>query len=192
MKGSRFLATAAAADTAEEAEALRGEARRRHHAATHHVYAWRGVDGSWRSDDDGEPPGTAGRPVLSALASAGLRRAAVVVVRWFGGTELGTGGLARAYREAAREAVARVPTRVARPGRRMELRYRYEDTGAVMRVLEASGAVREGARYGSEAVIELAVPLDEVDDLVRALRDATAGRAAAEVGEGVVLVPTRG
>lgn len=192
MRGSRFLATASAADPAGDAEELREEARRRHHDATHHVYAWRGLDGSWRCDDDGEPSGTGGRPALSALEGADLRRVAVVVVRWFGGTKLGTGGLARAYREAARASVERLPTRVARPGRRMEVRHGYGDTGAVMRVLEASGAVRRGGRYGKEAVVELVVPLEEVEALLRALRDATGGRAEADVAGGVVLVPARG
>lgn len=192
MRGSRFLATASAADTADRALELRGAARRRHHDATHHVVAWRGADGSWRCDDDGEPSGTAGRPVLSALDEAGLRRAVVVVVRWFGGTELGTGGLARAYREAARAALARLPTREAVPGRRMKVRYGYGDTGPVMRVLDGSGAVREGTRYREEATVELSVPLDEVDPLVRSLRDATGGRASTEVSGGVVLVPSRG
>lgn len=166
--------------------------RRRHHDASHHCYAVRPVRGDARWDDDGEPSGTAGRPILSAIEGAGLFDAAVVVVRWFGGTELGTGGLSRAYRRVAEEALGALPTVRCRPGRRFDVRYDYDDTGAVMRVLEASGAVRRDEAYGDRASVTVDVPEAELEGLRRRLLGATSGRAeVASAGE-AVLVPEAG
>ena len=81
--------------------------KKEYHDARHHCYAYRiGLDGStWRANDDGEPSGSAGRPILGQIDSAGLSDILVVVVRYFGGTLLGTGGLMVAYREASKEAL---------------------------------------------------------------------------------------
>ena len=189
MKGSRFLARAFRARDDAAARRAREEARSRHHDATHHCYAVRPVRGDARWDDDGEPSGTAGRPILSAIEGAGLFDAAVVVVRWFGGTELGTGGLARAYGDAAEEALSGLPSTRCRPGRRMEVEYAYDDTGAVMRAVEASPAVRRDESYGERAVLVVDVPEAGVEALGRRLRDATSGRAELRSTGEAVLVP---
>lgn len=189
VKGSRFLARAFRARDEEEAREARREARDRDHDATHHCYAVRPVHGDSRWDDDGEPSGTAGRPILSAVEEAGLFDAAVVVVRWFGGTELGTGGLSRAYGRAASEALAGTPTVRCAPGRRLEVTFGYDDTGAVMRAVEASAAVRGEAEYDDRVTLGLEVPEADVEALRRRLRDATSGRAElSDTGTGV-LVP---
>ena len=192
MKGSRFLARAFRARDDGAARRIRDEARSEHHDATHHCYAVRPVRGDARWDDDGEPSGTAGRPILSAIEAAGLFDAAVVVVRWFGGTELGTGGLARAYGEAAEAAVDGLPSVRCRPGRRMELEYAYDDTGAVMRAVDASAAVRRDESYGDRAVLTVDVPESEVEGFRRRLRDATSGRAELRPTGEAVLVPEGG
>jgi len=102
-KGSRFLALAYPAGSEQQAEGYVEGLRKRFHDATHHCYAWRlGVAGErTRSNDDGEPSGSAGRPIMGRIVSAGLTDVAVVVVRWFGGTKLGVPGLTKAYRESA-------------------------------------------------------------------------------------------
>lgn len=106
-RGSKFLAYAWPVRTEEEAlehlEALRKE----HFKARHHCFAWRlGPDGSrFRANDDGEPSGTAGRPILGQIDSFNLTNVVIVVVRYFGGTLLGASGLIQAYREAAAEAL---------------------------------------------------------------------------------------
>lgn len=110
-RGSKFLAFAYPVRTEEEAlervEALRKE----HFKARHHCFAWRlGLDGQrFRANDDGEPSGTAGRPILGQIDAAGLTDVAVVVVRYFGGTLLGTSGLIQAYRESAADALRQAP-----------------------------------------------------------------------------------
>lgn len=192
VKGSRFRARVFGADGPEQARELRARARREHHDATHHVYAWRGLGDEARFDDDGEPSGTAGRPALGALRRAGLRRTGVVVVRWFGGTELGTGGLARAYGRVADRAVEEVPRRSAVPGRRVRVRHAYPDTGPVSSIVERSTAVRISAEWGEEATLVLAVPEGEVEALERALRDATGDRVRVEAQPETILVPIQG
>jgi putative IMPACT (imprinted ancient) family translation regulator len=179
VRGSRFLALVAPCVRPEEAEELRARARREHHDATHHVLAARPLDGPEHFDDDGEPAGTGGRPVLGAIEAAGLTGTSVVVVRWFGGTKLGTGGLARAYAEAAAAALARVRVRRVRPAAGLEIVHGWEDTGAVSRILEAHGARRVGERHAAAATIDVVVPRDRLDRLVRDLIDATSGRARA-------------
>ncbi len=110
-RGSKFFAYAWPATTEEEAlrhlEALRKE----HFKARHHCFAWRlGLDGQrFRANDDGEPSGTAGRPILGQIDAAGLTDVIVVVVRYFGGTLLGASGLIQAYRESAADALRLAP-----------------------------------------------------------------------------------
>ena len=106
-RGSKFLAYAWPVRSEEEALAHLEWLRKEHFKARHHCFAWRlAPDGSrFRANDDGEPSGTAGRPILGQIDSFGLTDVVVVVVRYFGGTLLGTSGLIQAYREATAEAL---------------------------------------------------------------------------------------
>jgi putative IMPACT (imprinted ancient) family translation regulator len=107
-KASVFLAELHPAADAEAREQILATLRRRDHDATHHCSAWRaGVPAeTWGCDDDGEPSGTAGKPMLRVLEGAELTDCLAVCIRWFGGTKLGTGGLVRAYTEAIKGAIA--------------------------------------------------------------------------------------
>ncbi len=137
-RGSRFIAFVRAVSSENEARDFRTEIRRRFHDATHHVLAARLAAGAELLDDDGEPSGTGGRPVLDALAGSGLTDAAVVVTRYFGGTKLGTGPLARAYAGTGFGGTAKIgawgqappPLRLRRHGRRHACARRRE-CGAV-------------------------------------------------------------
>jgi uncharacterized YigZ family protein len=107
-RASRFFAHAIPVETTEQAQDAVAQLRRHHHDATHLVFAWRiGAPGSEavRASDAGEPPGTAGKPILGAIESSGLSDVLVAVAREFGGTKLGTAGLVRAYRSAAQAAI---------------------------------------------------------------------------------------
>ncbi len=190
-KGSRFLAVAAPAATADEAREAREAERRLHHDATHHVFAWRSADGDERWDDDGEPSGSGGRPVLGAIDAAQLADVVVVVTRWFGGTKLGTGGLGRAYGGAAALALAAAPAARVRAGRVLRVRHGWEDAGAVAAVLDGAGALRVAERYDTGAELDVAVPRQEADGLAAALREATAGRARVVALPGGIRVPCR-
>lgn len=112
-KSSKFLSFAHHVESIEEAKSIVAKYKKEHHKARHVCFAYRlGTDGSiYRAADDGEPAGTAGKPILKQLEGAGLTNSMVVVVRYFGGTLLGTGGLVRAYKEAAADVLSRAAIR---------------------------------------------------------------------------------
>ena len=107
-KGSKFLAYAYFVSNETDIKEKLDLLKKEHFKATHHCYAYRlGTDGkNYRSNDDGEPSGTAGRPILGQIDSFGLTNLLIVVVRYYGGTKLGTSGLINAYRESAKEALS--------------------------------------------------------------------------------------
>jgi uncharacterized YigZ family protein len=189
VKGSRFIAVARPAEDLAQAAGCREAERRRFHDATHHVYAALLRTGDQRFDDDGEPSGTAGRPTLAAIERAGVVDVAVVVTRYYGGTKLGTGGLARAYGSAADLALEQIPARAVVSGRRVVLKYGYADTGAVTRLVEASGARRQDERYGDRVELEVALPASRVAHLRADIAEATAGRAGLAELPGEMLLP---
>ena len=189
VKGSRFIAITRPVSDLAQAAGYREAERRRFHDATHHVYAALLRGGDQRFDDDGEPSGTAGRPTLAAIERAGLSDVAVIVTRYFGGTRLGTGGLGRAYGEAADLALERTAARTVVPGRRVLLKYSYADTGAVTRSVEANGATRLHERYGDLAELEVALPAARVEVLRAEVTETTGGRAELVELPGEMLLP---
>lgn len=187
-RGSRFLAFAAPARTALEARAIRDGERARFHDATHHVWAFRGSNGEERWDDDGEPAGTGGRPILAAIESGGVFDVSVVVTRWYGGTKLGTGGLSRAYGGVAASTIEALELVAVRSGRILRLRYDWSDTGAVARTLDAFGARRVEERHAERAELDVAIPDVDTGALLAALQEATGGRIATSILDGSVWV----
>jgi uncharacterized YigZ family protein len=171
-KGSRFLAILGPAADEGGAKARLGALEREFPDATHHCWAWRlGDPPRERSSDAGEPAGTAGVPILQVLRGAGLSDVLAVVVRWFGGTRLGKGGLARAYAAAAREALPRLPVAVRVPTARLALRVPYERVGAVKRLVHPPAVELESEEYGEDARLVLTVHEDRMGALREALAD---------------------
>lgn len=157
--------------------------RAEHPHARHAAWALRLAGGLERASDDGEPAATAGAPCLEALRAAGVCDAGVAVVRYFGGTLLGRGGLIRAYGAAARQAVAAAGVRERRPHAVIALALPYPDWPAVMAWLErVPGVVLRGAEYAEAVRAEVLIDLLAADPqaVVAELRERTAGRAAAE------------
>ncbi len=177
IKGSRFIASVAIAASAESATAFVAAVGEEVRDATHNCFAWRlGVEDAFRYSDDGEPSGTAGRPILQQIDGRRLTGVAVVVSRWFGGTKLGTGGLLRAYSAAAaavldRAGVVEVPVVAV-----LRLAYGYGETGAVQGVLASFDLAAGRSEYGAAVEAELAVPVERVEEVRRALGEATGGR----------------
>ena len=175
VKHSRFLAIAAPVDSPEAALAFVAETG--DPAATHNCWAYR-IGGLYRSSDDGEPAGTAGRPILSAIDGQGLDQVIVVVTRWYGGIKLGAGGLVRAYGGCAAECL--------RPARRRKLiaylectlEFGFADTGAVHDGLAAHSAEKLDEQFtAAGSRLRIRLPADRLDDLAHHLRDATRDRA---------------
>ena len=175
VKHSRFLAQAAPA--AAPAAALAFLEAVADPAATHNCWAYR-IGAEYRSSDDGEPAGTAGRPILAAIDGQGCDRVMVVVTRWYGGIKLGAGGLARAYGGAAAECLrtaARAPIVAMREA---TVRAGFEDLGAVHAALAAFGAEKLEERFDADGlVVRLSLPANRFDALRVHLRDATRDRA---------------
>ncbi len=184
VKGSRFLATLAPVATREEAEALVQRVRKELHDARHTCFAYRlGPDArDFRSSDDGEPSGSAGKPMLAQLEGAELTDVVAVVTRWFGGTKLGVGGLVRAYGGAVAAALERAEVREVVLTERVVVRYPYVCTGAVEPLLASFGLRPVESEWGADARLVLDVPIARVDALLDELRERTAGRARAERG----------
>lgn len=137
-KGSKFLAFAEAVTSENEAKTILEKYRKQYHDASHHCYAWAigPARESQRMNDDGEPSGTAGRPIFGQILSFGLTDLIVVVVRYFGGTKLGAGGLINAYKSATRDAleVAEILTKTV--NELYEIEFAYPATNEVMRIVK--------------------------------------------------------
>ena len=137
-KGSKFLAFAYPVRTEEEFLDQIDALKKQHPKARHFCYAYRlGADQyNFRANDDGEPSGTAGRPILGAIDSAGLSDVGVVVVRYFGGTKLGASGLIQAYKQAASDALEKVSKKDVYITRSCRLHFNYSHMGIIMNVLK--------------------------------------------------------
>lgn len=172
---SRFVADARPIESIEDAAAALADARRTE--ATHHCWAWRLGD-EYRSSDDGEPAGTAGRPILAAIDGQGFDRIVVVVTRWYGGINLGAGGLVRAYGGCAAECLRTAPRRMLIAMTDIGIAFGFEDTGAVRGVLDAFDAHATAPVFDAAgAHLRVQVPSDIVEPLKARLRDATRDRA---------------
>jgi len=174
VKNSRFLAQAAAVTSPDQAlDFIRTVA---HPDATHNCWAYR-IDANYRSSDDGEPAGTAGRPILAAIDGQGYDRVAVVVTRWYGGIKLGAGGLVRAYGGCVAECLRGAERELLVVLTQLTLAFPFHDTGAVHATLAAHSAQRLDETYDAEGVrLRLQLPRDAVDTLLLQLRDATRDR----------------
>lgn len=173
VKHSRFLAVAGPAGNPEAAAEF--IARVSTPDATHNCWAWR-IGGLYRSSDDGEPAGTAGRPILAAIDGQGLDETVVVVTRWYGGIKLGAGGLVRAYGGCAAECLRTAPRRTLIEYVHLRLAYPFEHTGAVHAALAQHGADKLSEDFAADGgSLLLRVPADAVGPLQLQLRDSTRG-----------------
>ena len=181
-KGSRFIAEVFRIDSADAADARLERVRRREHAATHHCSAYRlGVECDvFRYDDDGEPSGTAGIPILRQIDARALTNVLVVVTRYFGGTKLGTGGLARAYGAAAADALDEAGAVEREIRTRIQVRFAYDDTAPAMQVINQFGAHVEASEYSTVTELVVAVRRSLAADFRHAFRDALGGRGHVE------------
>jgi uncharacterized YigZ family protein len=178
VRRSRFLCTLRRVDDEAAARALVEGLRKEHWDARHHCSAF--VLGPppnpvERSSDDGEPAGTAGAPMLEVLRGRGLSDVAAVVTRWFGGTLLGTGGLARAYGDAVRAAVDAAGTVRRELVREHAVLLDHADAGRVESELRSRGLSVLGATYGATVELRLAVPPDGEPALAGHLAELTGG-----------------
>lgn len=173
IKGSVFIAYAARTETTEDAFIFLRELAERHADASHLCWAYR-IGGNYRFSDAGEPGGTAGQPIYRAIEGQSLNEVTVGVVRYFGGTKLGAGGLVRAYGGVAAEALRTAVKRQETPQMEAEVCVPFTRVGAVYHVLDLVGATDRRERYddqGLHLIVRIAQhDLARLEDL---LRDAT-------------------
>ncbi len=181
-KKSRFIAHVQATCTEEAAAAFIEAEKKRYWDARHHCYAYIiGEQGETvRYSDDGEPSGTAGRPILEVLTGSGIRNLTLVVTRYFGGTLLGTGGLVRAYTQAAQAGLADSRVAVMRYGHTLTVETDYHGIGKIQYLLGQRGIPIEDSVYTEQVTVRFHVPCEEKDKLIKDITEATAG--AAKVG----------
>jgi len=176
-RDSVFIGRASPVDSVETAERFIDDVRAEHDDATHNVPAYRVRTDPFReyATDDGEPSGSAGKPILSMLQGRELQNVAVVVTRYYGGTELGIGGLVRAYTRAAADAVDTAVVVDRAPRERLFAVVEYDDSGTVRGILESEGVAFD-AEYTERVRFEIVVPVDDAAALCDRLRSATSGR----------------
>ena len=184
-KKSRFIAEVFPVSNEEEAFAHLEEIRKKHWDARHHCWAY--VIGrnpaAERMSDDGEPAGTAGKPILEVLRGKKLTDVFVVVTRYFGGTLLGTGGLVRAYTSAAAEALAHTVIITKIPGFKLKIITDYTGLGKIQYILGQRGLSVLDTVYTDKVELTVLVPDDEEGFLMKELMEGTNGQAMTEKTE---------
>lgn len=170
--GSRFIALAYPVESEEQVKEIVAGLRKEYHDARHHCYAYRiGLTGDkWRANDDGEPSGSAGRPILGQIDSAGLSDILVVVVRYFGGIKLGIPGLIRAYKTSTADALANAARREKTAGEWARLDFPYADLPAVMKLVKDMNLPQRSQSFQEDCRLEVFVRLGQKDDFLERIR----------------------
>ena len=178
-KKSRFIASIFPVQSEEEALENIARIRKEHYDARHNCFAYVIGDNNEteRCSDDGEPSGTAGRPILDVLTGNGIHNAAAVVTRYFGGTLLGTGGLVRSYTAAVKDALEHCVLLEQCRGFRLRVRMDYNDVGRLQHLFRTMELTELDTIYGAEVEEVLLVPSDRIDRAEDEITEKTAGRA---------------
>lgn len=178
-KKSRFIATVRPIETEEEAIEFIAKMKKKYWDARHNCYAY--VAGKnqelQRCSDDGEPNGTAGRPMLDVLLREEIHDAVVVVTRYFGGTLLGTGGLVRAYQKATQEGLANSVVIEKQQGELLKVQASYQEVGKLQYVLGQNGIPIIDSVYAQDVELHGVVPKEQTAKIEKELLEATNGKA---------------
>lgn len=189
-KKSRFIATVKNVESEEEAVAFIEAMKKKYWDARHNCSA--AVIGErgelMRSSDDGEPSGTAGRPMLEVLLGENIRNVAVVVTRYFGGTLLGTGGLVRAYTQAVKEGLKNCKIGQMRMGIRLLVEIDYNTIGKILYILGNKGIEPENSEYTDLVRLTLLFPIELKEELMKEFTEVSAGKAKIEVLDEIYYV----
>lgn len=182
IKGSRFIGCAAPVDSEAAALAFVEHIKRRYTDARHWCWAYQLREQQrTRFADDGEPNGSAGKPILAPIIGRELLDTLVVVVRYFGGVKLGVGGLVRAYSQAANAVLDSATVIEVIPKVTLQLDYGYDETGQVAAALAALNMVEEHPVYTDRVISTLQVVPAEVETTIARLTNYTAGKARVKV-----------
>ena len=186
-KRSKFLSVVFAVENEEEALQRINQIRKKHWDARHHVFAYviGERDEIVRASDDGEPSGTAGRPMLDVLLREEIHNVAVVVTRYFGGTLLGTGGLVRAYQGAVQAGLAQSRIITRDFGQKLSIQTDYTSLGKIQYILAQAGITTLDTEYTEGVTIHAMIPCNELQKIQNAIIEGTSGQANMELGDQV-------
>ncbi len=188
-KKSRFIATLFSVDSEEEALRYIEMLKKKYWDARHNCYAYVIGDNNElaRFSDDGEPQGTAGKPILEVLMGEEVHNALIVVTRYFGGTLLGTGGLVRAYTKASKDGLNNSIILDKTDGYAMEIRTDYNGIGKLQYLFGQKEIDMLDSEYGQEVFIRVAVPVNREEEIIKAVTEVTAGRAQIARGDTIAF-----
>lgn len=186
-KKSRFIANIKSVETVEEAQVYIEEMKKKYWDARHNCAAFSvGTEQvTTRCSDDGEPSGTAGKPILEVISGNEIHNIVVVVTRYFGGTLLGTGGLVRAYTDATRAGIENSDIVEKIPGRRVDIAMDYTDLGKLQYLLAQNEVLTEDTEYTDKVIIHALFPESDKEMLKKKITEATSGRVMTQEGEEV-------
>jgi uncharacterized YigZ family protein len=187
VKKSKFIAYAQPVSSEEQASSFLQAVKKKHMDASHHCYAFIMDDQLRKFSDDGEPSGTAGKPILEAIQYKGLQQVAVVVVRYFGGTMLGAGGLVRAYSEAATLVLTTATIIERRLHQQWFVTIDYHWLGRIEHEMRAYHWRITDTEFGEKVRLSILVDVDSKIDVLELVNDSTQGQADIEIGEQVFI-----
>lgn len=176
-KKSRFIANVFPVENEAEVAKIIEEIKKKYWDARHNCYAFVLKDGVSRCSDDGEPSGTAGRPILEVITGMQVYNVLIIVTRYFGGTLLGTGGLVRAYSKVAKEGLKASQIVEKKAGKRIVIKTDYSGIGKLQYITAQMGLAIIDTRYEKDVEMELAVSLAEVEAFVKKATEAVSGQA---------------
>ena len=182
IKKSEFICTLIPCNDEEKVNQIIHEYQEKYHDATHNCIAYI-VGNQKRANDNGEPSGTAGLPMLDVLEKNNLTNIIAIVTRYFGGTLLGTGGLVRAYSSAAKQGLASSVIITKIPGVKLRLATDYAGLGKIQYIFGQRGIKILDSIYTDKVEIAALVPLDVLEAVKAEIREGTNGQAGMEEGE---------
>jgi uncharacterized YigZ family protein len=158
VKGSRFITGLKPVKSKEDAEQAYNDIRKKYYDATHNCFAYRIDANNFRYSDDGEPNGTAGKPILQMIDSKNLSEVLCVVTRYYGGTKLGKGGLIRAYSDAAKEALDKCKIQKKIRSRKVQIMFKYDHENSVRKLLNKYSVILESSNYTDHIKMNILIP----------------------------------
>ncbi len=182
VRKSRFIGRAAPVKDEQQATDFVAGVRKKHPQAAHNCYAYILDDANMKASDDGEPSGTAGRPILEVLRRQQMEKVAVVVTRYFGGTLLGAGGLVRAYSQAAVRAVAAAGPGQVIPCRMLNIETDYSSYGRLEQYLRQHDIETEDSQFTESVRVAIGIPVDALSETKAQVMELLQGRASIKPG----------
>ena len=184
VKGSRFIAQTIRSDSVEQAQSELELIRKREYAATHNCYAYivgtPEKDVAFKYSDDGEPSGTAGRPIYNIISGSGITNVLLVVTRYFGGTKLGTGGLVRAYSESARLALEHSGVRENFLIEKLKVDTEFSAYDSLLKAIHRMGAREIKADFSDRVSIQIEIRRSKADLMIAEIVELSRGKAIVE------------